>query len=121
MLVRLPAASARHSTRTVLAHIKPLKMNTLTLAPRWSKVCPDEVADQLVLAGSDREALAKSGVEFARELGFVARQCRDDFRHDPNAQRHSSCGERESHENERRRCPSQTLHSFPSHAAKPGE
>jgi hypothetical protein len=64
------------------------------LRPIRNKVRPDEVADQLVLASSKREALAESGVEFAREFGFIARQRRDDFRHDPNAQRHSSCGER---------------------------
>jgi hypothetical protein len=45
-----------------------------SLRPIRNKVRPDEVADQLVLAGSYGEALAKSGAELARELGFVARQ-----------------------------------------------
>ena len=70
----------------------------VVLWPIRNKVCSDEVADQLVLARADRETLAKSSVEFARELGFVVRQRRDNFRHDPGAQRHSSCGESKRHE-----------------------
>jgi hypothetical protein len=55
------------------------RVGAVATPPIGEKVFIGEESEQLVLARPDREALAKTLVKFAAELGFTARQRRDDL------------------------------------------
>jgi hypothetical protein len=59
---------------------KEARIRVVATPPVGEKAFIGEESEQFVLARPDREAFANTVIKFAAELGFIARQRRDDLR-----------------------------------------